>query len=64
MCGEASVKRGLAINWIFFRISKRSVCELIVLYAHMLLYKNEINRGYLLFWGEYLIYFIECGEKN
>ena len=23
-----------------------------------------INRGYLLFWGEYQIYFIECGEKN
>ena len=21
-------------------------------------------RGYLLFWGEYRIYFIECGEKN
>ena len=23
-----------------------------------------IHRGYLLFWGEYQIYFIECGEKN
>ena len=25
---------------------------------------SDINRGYLLFWGEYQIYFIECGEKN
>ena len=24
----------------------------------------KIYRGYLLFWGEYQIYFIECGEKN
>ena len=23
-----------------------------------------INRGYLLFLGDYQIYFIECGEKN
>ena len=26
--------------------------------------KQKIYRGYLLFWGEYKIYFIECGEKN
>ena len=25
---------------------------------------EQIYRGYLLFWGEYQIYFIECGEKN
>ena len=25
---------------------------------------NWPYRGYLLFWGEYQIYFIECGEKN
>ena len=25
--------------------------------------KNLVYRGYLLFWGEYQIYFIECGEK-
>ena len=24
----------------------------------------KLYRGYLLFWGEYQIYFIECGEKN
>ena len=23
-----------------------------------------VYRGYLLFWGEYQIYFIECGKKN
>ena len=23
-----------------------------------------LYRGYLLFWGEYQIYYIECGEKN
>ena len=27
----------------FFCISKRSVCELIVFYVHMLLYKNDIK---------------------
>ena len=26
--------------------------------------RHMINRGYLLFRGEYQIYFIECGEKN
>ena len=26
--------------------------------------RDEIYRGYLLFSGEYQIYFIECGEKN
>ena len=26
--------------------------------------RPQINRGYLLFSGEYQIYFIECGEKN
>ena len=25
---------------------------------------ENINRGYLLFSGEYQIYFIECSEKN
>ena len=24
---------------------------------------NEIHKGYLLFWGEYQIYFIECVEN-
>ena len=26
--------------------------------------RHTINRGYLLFWGEYQIYFIKCGEKT
>ena len=28
------------------------------------LWKKNSYRGYLLFWGEYQIYFIECGGKN
>ena len=37
-------------------------------YSHLICIEftacDKINRGYLLFSGEYQIYFIECGEKN
>ena len=31
---------------------------------HDLTAKYKINRGYLLFWDKYQIYFIECVEKS
>ena len=33
-------------------------------YSRIIFLRDELYRGYLLFWGEYQIYFIEFGDKN
>ena len=35
-----------------------------VFITHLITPKVLTYRGYLLFWGKYQIYFIECGEKK
>ena len=41
--GRKHIKSNRLSSESSFCISKRSVCELIVLYVHMLIYKNDIK---------------------
>ena len=48
---------------IKFLLNKRNMQFYFIASSEFNAYQMWINRGYLLFWGEYQVYFIECGEK-
>ena len=52
------LKQAQASQW---RKQRTSNCSREIL---LIFHCSEIHRGYLLCWGEYHIYFIECREKN